>query len=115
MMKCLPAAIFLILLTLTTNLIPGRANGASRKSAAGLESGDTKGDAEKVLHTFPSGRQGGNPFGKLIFDSAGNLYGTTAAGGGFNTNCPNGWCGAVFELTPTVGGKWKEIVLHDFT
>jgi hypothetical protein len=115
MMKCLLTGIFLILITLTTNLIPGRAHGASRRPAAGLASDDTKGDAEKVLHTFPSGRQGGNPFGKLIFDSAGNLYGTTVAGGGFNTNCPNGWCGAVFELTPTVGGKWKEIVLHDFT
>lgn len=70
---------------------------------------------EKVLLTFPGGGKGGSPTGKLLFDSTGNLYGTTSAGGGFNTNCPNGWCGTVFELTPAVDGKWKETVLHDFS
>src|SRR5215471_5280054 len=48
---------------------------------------------EKVLFAFPGRKKGGWPTGKLIFDSMGNLYGTTAAGGGFNTDCPNGQCG----------------------
>jgi uncharacterized repeat protein (TIGR03803 family) len=41
----------------------------------------------------------------LIFDSAGNLYGTTSYGGA-------GY-GVVFELSP-VGKRWKETVLHTF-
>jgi uncharacterized repeat protein (TIGR03803 family) len=41
----------------------------------------------------------------VIFDSLGNLYGTTLNGG-------NG-CGVVFELSP-VGGSWAESVLYDF-
>jgi uncharacterized repeat protein (TIGR03803 family) len=42
----------------------------------------------------------------VIFDSAGNLYGTTYSGG-TNEN------GAVFELSPK-GKKWKEKVLYSF-
>jgi len=48
--------------------------------------------AEKILWNF-NGTDGANPFAGLIADSAGNLYGTTAAGG------PSG-NGVVFELTP---------------
>ena len=61
---------------------------------------------ETVLHSFGSGKDGALPQTSLIFDSRGNLYGTTAEGGVF------GW-GIVFELTPTKDG-WREIVLHDF-
>jgi uncharacterized repeat protein (TIGR03803 family) len=115
-MKCVLTGISLLLIVLTTaNLIPGRAQEATRKLAAGSASQGTTETTEKLLRTFASGKGGGSPFGKLIFDSAGNLYGTTLAGGGFNTECPNGWCGAAFELTPTSGGRWKETVLHDFT
>ena len=61
---------------------------------------------EKVLYTF-SNTDGANPYAGLIFDTAGNLYGTTLQGGthGFGT---------VFELTPAAGGTWTEKVLHDF-
>src|SRR5882672_4513191 len=49
---------------------------------------------ESVLHNFTTGTGDGfAPEGPLIFDKAGNLYGTTAGGGTF------GW-GTVFELTP---------------
>ncbi len=61
---------------------------------------------EQVLHSFGNGTDGYYPFAGLIFDAAGNLYGTTWAGGTY------GW-GTVFELTPT-GGGWTETVLHSF-
>src|SRR5580704_6605778 len=76
---------------------------------------------EKVLHSFnnelnnPHG--GSNPSGRLIFDSAGNLYGT-AYYGGVGGSCFDGdgrGCGTVFELTPKTGGGWTEKVLHNFT
>jgi uncharacterized repeat protein (TIGR03803 family) len=47
---------------------------------------------ETVLHSF-SGSDGNEPVGGLISDSAGNLYGTTWAGGTYNV-------GTVFEITP---------------
>jgi len=62
---------------------------------------------EKVLHSFASGADGQQPEGTLIFDSAGNLYGTTQYGGAYNV-------GTVFELRSTAGGSWAEKVLHTF-
>jgi len=61
---------------------------------------------ETVLFSFNS-TDGLNPVAGLIFDGAGNLYGTTLYGGANNY-------GAVFELTPSTGGRWKETVLHSF-
>jgi uncharacterized repeat protein (TIGR03803 family) len=53
---------------------------------------------------------GDEPF-NLTFDSAGNLYGTTAYGGG--TTCYQGQgCGTVFKLSPEGGGNWKERVIY---
>jgi uncharacterized repeat protein (TIGR03803 family) len=68
---------------------------------------------ETVLYSFAGGNDGSSPLAGLIFDKAGNLYGTTL-GGGTVTNCTLG-CGVVFELTPAVGGGWTEKVLHAFT
>ena len=62
---------------------------------------------EKVLHSFGHGTDGTYPFAGLIFDAAGNLYGTTYEGG------IHGY-GTVFELTPQEGGGWTEEVLHSF-
>jgi uncharacterized repeat protein (TIGR03803 family) len=49
----------------------------------------------------------------VIFDSAGNLYGTTQFGGGTDATCPNG-CGTVYELTPNLQGTWDETILYQF-
>ena len=63
---------------------------------------------EKVLWSFDSGTDGANPVADLIFDGAGNLYGTTSDGGTY------GYRGTVFELTPAAGGTWTEQVLWSF-
>ena len=65
---------------------------------------------ETVLHSFTGRADGAHPaFGSVLRDAAGNLYGTTFAGG--STACPNGGCGLVFKL----GATGKETVLHSFT
>jgi uncharacterized repeat protein (TIGR03803 family) len=50
-----------------------------------------------VLYAFTGGADGSLPEASVIRDSAGNLYGTTSAGG--DTACYQG-CGVVFEVTP---------------
>ena len=64
---------------------------------------------ETVLHSFDKQGDGANPYGSLIFDAAGNLYGTTFSGG------LNGNGGTVFQLSPGKNGQWTETVLHSFT
>ncbi len=64
-----------------------------------------------VLYSFAGGSDGAQPHGGLLFDSAGNLYGTTNFGG--SANCSNG-CGTVFKLTPE-SSSWSESVLYAFT
>ena len=66
----------------------------------------------KVIYPFTGGADGGNPEAGLVFDKAGNLYGTTSQGG--DRGCYNGSCGVVFELSPGSGG-WSDATLHTFT
>ncbi len=80
-----------------------------------LSPNSTGGWTETVLHAFTGGNDGGYPFGRLTFDAAGNLYGTTE--GGANPTCASNviGCGVVFRLSPPVSGShWKESVLHAF-
>jgi len=66
-----------------------------------------------VLHSFTGGSDGGTPVAGLIADEAGNLYGTTSAGGD-RTNCAAQFidgCGTVFQLDPS--GTLN--VLYNFT
>lgn len=53
---------------------------------------------ETVLYAFKGGNDVWGSAGGLIFDANGNLYGTSAIGGG--TGCGGNGCGTVFELAP---------------
>jgi uncharacterized repeat protein (TIGR03803 family) len=71
---------------------------------------------ETVLYSFCaeggfSCTDGALPNGNLVFDSAGNLYGTASEGG--STCGVSEGCGVVFELSP-VGGNWTETVVYSF-
>jgi uncharacterized repeat protein (TIGR03803 family) len=75
---------------------------------------------ENILHNFAGGNDGIFPGAvNLVFDKAGNLYGTTQAGGG-NGGCNvygEAFCGTAFELSPPAAGSsnWSETILHDFS
>jgi uncharacterized repeat protein (TIGR03803 family) len=64
-----------------------------------------------TLHSFDSA-DGAYPASVLLFDKAGNLYGTTREGG--NEECGGTGCGVVFELSPQLDGTWTEAVLYEF-
>jgi uncharacterized repeat protein (TIGR03803 family) len=70
---------------------------------------------ESVLHSFSGSHDGSHPAAGLIFDAAGNLYGTTDSGGKLNLcEGDRSGCGVVFKLTPNADGSWTESVLHSF-
>jgi uncharacterized repeat protein (TIGR03803 family) len=65
--------------------------------------------SETILHSFPGNTNDGQrPFSGVVFDSAGNLFGTANAGG------PTCGCGSIYELTRS-GGAWTEKVVRNFT
>ncbi len=61
---------------------------------------------ESILYRFQGGNDGASPFAGLIFDSAGNLYGTGAYGG---ANAQ----GVVYKLSPSESG-WTQSVIYAF-
>jgi uncharacterized repeat protein (TIGR03803 family) len=63
---------------------------------------------ENTLYSFTGKNDGGFPWSGVIFDSLGNLYGTTWTGGVYL------YYGTVFELTPSKSG-WMENTLYTFT
>jgi uncharacterized repeat protein (TIGR03803 family) len=63
--------------------------------------------SENVLWNFTGGVDGGFPVSGVIFDQAGNFYGTTLAGGA-NGN------GAAYEFSPS-GSGWTQSTIYSFT
>ena len=60
------------------------------------------------LHDFSNhGGDGTYPHAGMVFDSQGNLYGTTLGGGTSGD-------GTIFELTRNSEGGWTETILHSF-
>jgi len=62
-----------------------------------------------ALYGFPNENNGLAPGSNLVFDKAGNLYGTAGS-----PAC-NGGCGVIFKLSPQKNGKWNYSVLHRFS
>ena len=65
--------------------------------------------SKTVVYTFPQFKGDGvGPDDEIVFDSLGNIYGTSGGGTlGYGT---------AYELTPPAGnGAWKETVLHNFS
>jgi uncharacterized repeat protein (TIGR03803 family) len=71
---------------------------------------------ETTIYVF-TGLDGNYPWGRLVFDKQGNLYGTTAAGGNYFCASNDSGCGTVFELSPPSlqGDPWTETPLYTFT
>jgi len=87
-------------------------------TTAGITEGDGNGNVfeltpssggywnENILYRFQGGSDGRYPVAGVIFDSAGNLYGATSAGGG------NGG-GTIFELSASNG--WRFNLLYSLS
>ena len=64
---------------------------------------------ETALYNFQGDKDGQLPYGDLVFDNQGNLYGATLYGGGFGScNDPyDQHCGTIFELSPPKNEGWE--------
>lgn len=88
------------------NLYGTTADGGANASGTVFELVSSGGGwAENILYSFGA-QDGYAPFGGLIFDRAGNIYGTTAYSYVGN--------GTVFELSPS-GGQWNFTTLYFLT
>ncbi|MGB6386580.1 MAG: choice-of-anchor tandem repeat GloVer-containing protein [Terriglobales bacterium] len=86
------------------------AGGASGKGTVyKLSRGKTGTWALATLHAFTGGEDGANSFGGIVFDAAGDIYGTTGYGGENNA-------GIVYELSPVskTSHKYNEKILWNF-
>ena len=61
----------------------------------------------RTIYSFRGQPDGSFPYGALLFDRLGNIYGTTYYGGA------NG-IGSVYQLSPRAIGEWNESVLYSF-
>ena len=60
-----------------------------------------------TIYAFKGQPDAGFPYGGLLLDASGNLYGTTYYDGANNL-------GSVYQLRPTAAGEWREKVLYSF-
>jgi len=67
---------------------------------------------ETIIYDFPDACNCAAPGGDLVFDGAGNLYGTASS----DDQCVHGGysCGVVFKLAPQKNGTWKYSLVHRF-
>jgi len=63
---------------------------------------------ETTIYQFQGNTDGWFPKSNLVFDKAGNLYGSTASGG------TSLYWGTVFKLLHQQDGSWTESVVHSF-
>jgi uncharacterized repeat protein (TIGR03803 family) len=80
----------------------------SLKPAPQAPESPLQGWSETVLHSF-AGNDGVYPYSNLVFDQAGNLYGTTLTSGEYG-----GGGGLVFQLAPNGLGGWTDNALYRF-
>lgn len=83
-------------------------------AAGAVFSVDISSGKETVLYTFGgfNGPDGNFPSSTLVADAAGNLYGTTIAGGSNHTGiCFSSGCGIIFKMSPS----GTETILYSFT
>lgn len=91
------------------NLYGETAGGGSQSNGTIYELSPSGSNWTKTtLYSFVDASTGMFPNGGLLFDSNGNLYGTTAQGG-----VPLA-LGTVFQLTPDGHGNWTEKVIFEF-
>src|SRR5580658_8054676 len=99
-----------VILDAKGNLYGATSSGGSANEGTIYELTSDSGEAwkESVLLTFTDdATEGSNPFGALLFDAKGNLFGTASQGGTHDL-------GIVFELSPQTGGMWHQTVLYNF-
>jgi uncharacterized repeat protein (TIGR03803 family) len=97
------------------NLYGTTADGGGTGCASGVGCGTVfkiaRGQAsrkEDVIHSFGVGANGSAPYSGLLFDGAGNAYGTTAFSG---TGCE---CGTIYKLSLDSQGQWQYTVVYTF-
>ena len=68
-----------------------------------------------IIYNFQDPSDGLSPYGGLVMDRKGSLYGTTVGGGDQSCNADEG-CGTVFQLVPPTqqGGAWTKNLLYAF-
>jgi uncharacterized repeat protein (TIGR03803 family) len=82
-----------LVLDKTGNLYGTTVSGGGTGSAAGIVFEMTPSGTETILHTFGGSPDGAFPWGGVVLDKSGNLYGTTLSGGANSF-------GTVFKITP---------------
>jgi len=92
-----------------TTTFGGKSNNGTVYKLTPVTSGKKKGTwTEKLLYSFKGGtKDGANPYGQVVFDAAGDIYGATVKGGKDGD-------GVVYELV-NEAGKYTEKVLWSFT
>lgn len=75
-----------------------------------LSPGENGAWTEEILYSFKGRTDGANPVAGIVFDAAGNIYGTTALGGTGN----NKGQGTVFELAALGNSRYEHTILWTF-